>query len=94
MNVQLDCVRVFSVSIDDEFSFILASDYFKKFQKIVVYLFILRKSAEMNQKELNMFKKKALKFKLQSDQLFRRNSKNVLLRRIIDDLKEQQLILK
>jgi hypothetical protein len=48
----------------------------------------------MNQKKFNKFKKKALKFKLQSDQFFRRNSKNVLLKRIVDDLKEQQLILK
>ncbi len=41
-----------------------------------------------------MFKKKALRFKLQNDQFFRRNSKNVFLRQIVHDLEQQQLILK
>ncbi len=48
----------------------------------------------MNQKEFNKFKKKVLKFKHQNDQFFRRNSKNVFLRQIVDDLEKQQLILK
>jgi hypothetical protein len=48
----------------------------------------------MSLKEFNKFKKKALKFKLQKDQLFRRNSKNVLMKRMIDDLEERQRILK
>ncbi len=94
MNVQLDCVRVFFVLINDEFSSILAFDYFEKFQKIVVYLFTLRKFAEMNQKKFNKFKKKALKFKFQNNQFFRRNSKNVFLKRVVDDFEKQQLILK
>ncbi len=57
-------------------------------------MFTLRKSAEMNQKRFNKFKKKILNFKLQNDQLFRQNSKKVSLRRIVDDVKEQELILK
>jgi hypothetical protein len=94
VNAQLDCVRVCFVFVDDEFSFILVFDYFEKFEKIVVYLSTLRKSVEMNQKKFNKFKKKVLRFKLQNNQFFRRNSKNVSLRRIVDDLKKQQLILK
>ncbi len=95
VNTQLDCVRVFSVSTaKKESSSILASEYFEKSQKIVVYMFKLRKSSEMSLKEFNKFKKKALRFKLQRNQLFRRNSKNVLMRRVIDDLEERQRILK
>jgi hypothetical protein len=95
MNTQLDCVRVFSVSIAKEgLSSILIFEYFEKSQKIVVYLFTLRKSFEMSLKKLNKFKKEVLRFKLQKDQLFRRNSKNVLMRRVIDDFDERQRILK
>jgi hypothetical protein len=95
MNTQFDCVRVFPVSIAEKIiSSILIFEYFEKSQKIVVYLFTLRKFSEMSLKEFNKFKKKVLKFKLQKDQFFRRNSKNVLMRRVIDDLEERQRILK
>ncbi len=95
INTQLDCVRVFSISIaEKELSSILISEYFEKSQKIVVYLFTFRKSFEMSLKEFNKFKKKAFKFKLQKNQFFRRNSKNVLMKRVIDDFEEWQRILK
>jgi hypothetical protein len=95
VNIQLDCMRVFSVSIaEEESSLILIFEYFEKSQKIVVYLFTLRKSSEMSLKKFNKLKKKVLKFKLQKDQFFRRNSKNVFMRRVIDDLEERQRILK
>jgi hypothetical protein len=95
VDAQLSCVRVFSVSIvEEEFSFILISEYSEKSQKIVVYLFTLRKSSEMTLKEFNKFKKKILRFKLQRNQLFRRNSKNVFMKKVIDDLEKRQRILK
>ncbi len=95
MNIQLDCVRVFFVSIaEEEFFSILIFEYFEKSQKIVVYLFTLRKFSEMSLKKFNKFKKKILKFKLQRKQFFRRNSKNVFMRRVIDDFEERQRILK
>ncbi len=95
MNTQLDCVRVFFVSIaEKKSSLILIFEYFEKSQKIVVYLFTFRKLFEMSLKEFNKFKKKALRFKLQKDQFFRRNSKNVLMKKVIDDLEERQRILK
>ncbi len=95
INTQLDCVRVFSISTaEEELSSILISEYFEKSQKIVVYLFTLRKFSEMSLKEFNKFKKEALRFKLQKNQFFRRNSKNVLMKRVIDDLEERQRILK
>ncbi len=95
MNIQLDCVRVFSVSIaKEEQSFILISEYFEKSQKIVVYLFTSRKFFEMSLKEFNKFKKKILRFKFQRNQFFRRNSKNVFMKRMIDNLEKRQRILK
>jgi hypothetical protein len=95
MNIQFDCVRLFFISIAEEKSFsILIFEYFEKSQKIVVYLFTLRKSFKMSLKEFNKFKKKILKFKLQRNQLFRRNSKNVFMKKVIDDLEKRQRILK
>ncbi len=95
VNTQLDCVRVFSVSIAEEkLSSILTSEYFEKSQKIVVYLFTLWKFFEMSLKEFNKFKKKALRFKFQKDQFFRQNSKNVFMKRVINDVEERQRILK
>jgi hypothetical protein len=95
IDAQLNCVRVFFVVIiEKEFSFILISEYFEKSQKIVVYLFTLRKSFKMTLKEFNIFKKNILKFKLQRDQFFRRNSKKVFMRWIVDDFEERQRILK
>ncbi len=90
INTQLDCVRVFFISIaEEEFFSILIFEYFEKSQKIVVYLFTLRKFFEMSLKEFNKFKKKAFKFKLQKDQFFRRNSKNVFMKRMIDNFEER-----
>ncbi len=95
MNIQLDCVRVFFVfAAKNEFFSILISEYFEKSQKIVVYLFTLRKFSEMSLKEFNKFKKKVLRFKLQRNQFFRRNSKNVFMKRVIDDFEKRQRILK
>jgi hypothetical protein len=95
VNIQLDCVCVFFISIVEEESFfILIFEYSEKSQKIALYLFTLRKSFEMTLKKLNKFKKKVFRFKLQRDQFFRRNSKNVFMRRMIDDFDERQRILK
>ncbi len=86
---------MFSVSIvEKESFFILTSEYSEKSQKIAVYLFTLRKSSEMTLKEFNKFKKKALRFKLQKNQFFRRNSKNVFMRQIVDEFEERRRILK
>jgi hypothetical protein len=61
IDAQLNCVRVFFVSIaEEESSFVLSFEYSEKSQKIVVYLFTLRKFFEMSLKEFNKFKKKLL----------------------------------
>ncbi len=88
-------MRVFFIStVKEKSSSILIFEYSEKSQKIVVYLFTLRKSFEMSLKEFNKFKKKIFKFKLQKNQFFRRNSKNVFMKRVIDDFKKRQRILK
>jgi hypothetical protein len=95
IHAQLSCVRVFFVLIAKKESFfILIFEYFEKSQKIVIYLFTLRKRFEMSLKKFNKFKKKVLRFKLQIDQSFRRNSNNVFIKRVIDDFEKRQRILK
>ena len=47
----------------------------------------------MDTKEFNAFKKKAVKFKVQDNHFFCRNSKNVPMRRVVDNPVEQQTIL-
>ena len=53
----------------------------------------MRRPSEMDTKEFNAFKKKAVKFKVQNNHLFRRNSKNVPMHRVVDDSVERQTIL-
>ena len=47
----------------------------------------------MYTKEFIAFKKKAVKFKVQDNQLFCRNSKKVLMYRVVVDLTKRQTIL-
>lgn len=46
----------------------------------------------MNTKEFNAFKKKAVKFKVQENHFFRKNNKNVPMRRVDDNPTERQNI--
>ncbi len=86
---------MFFISIaKKEFSSILIFEYFEKSQKIVVYFFPLRKSFDMLLKRFNKLKKKTFKFKLQRNLFFRRNSKNVFMKRAINDFKKRQRITK
>ena len=47
----------------------------------------------MTTKEFNAFKKKAIKFKVQENHIFCQKSKNVPMRRVVDDPVERQTIL-
>lgn len=47
----------------------------------------------MSIKEFNAFNKQAVKFKVQDNHLFRQNSKNVPMRRVVDNPIERQTIL-
>lgn len=83
-------VRVRSIFV---FDVVFENFYFEQSQKIVIYLIILRKFSKMTFKKFNKFKKNALKFKMQNDHLFRRNNKNVFLRRIIDSSEKRMRII-
>ena len=89
---ELNSLQVSPISLDKQIP-ILADGYLDYSWKIATYLTTLRRPAEMNSKEFNAFKKKALKFKVQDNLLFRRNSKNVPMRCVVDDLVERQTIL-
>ncbi len=82
----MNCVCVRSVIVKKP---VLKNNYSKKFQKITEYFITLRKPAKMTFKEFNVFKKKAFRFKIQNNQLFRRNNKNVSMRRIIDNFEKR-----
>ena len=47
----------------------------------------------MTTKEFNAFKKKATKFKVQDNHIFCRKSKNVPMRRVVNDILQRQTIL-
>lgn len=61
--------------------------------KIATYFTILHRPLKMTTKEFNAFKKNATQFKVKDNHLICRNSKNVLIRYDIDNLKECQTIL-
>lgn len=78
--------RVSPISLDEPTP-ILADSYSEDSRKIAIYLTSLRRPPDMNTKRFNAFKKKAIKF------IFCRNSKNVPMRRVVDDPIERQTIL-
>ena len=89
---ELNSLRVLPI-FSDELAPIFADGYSDYSRKIATYFTTLRRPAEMNAKEFNAFKKKALKYKMQDNHLFRQNSKNVPMRRIVNDPVERQTIL-
>ncbi len=76
---ELNNFRFSPISLDKPTP-ILADNYSDDSWKIVTYLTTLRRPPEMNAKEFNAFKKKTVKFKVQDNHLFCRNSKNLPMR--------------
>ena len=60
---ELNSLRVSPISLDDPTP-ILADNYLDDSQKITTYPTTLRQTPEMDTKEFNSFKKKAVKFKV------------------------------
>lgn len=89
---ELNCLRVSPVTVDEPTP-ILQEGYTELSRKIATYLTTLRRPAEMSRKEFNTFKNQALKSKVQDNHLFRRNSKNVPMRCVVDNPIERQTIL-
>ena len=89
---ELNCLRVSPIFVDEPTP-ILLEGYTELFRKIAAYFTTLQRPADMTAKEFHAFKIQALKFKIQDNHLFWRNSKNVPMRRVVDNLIERQTIL-
>ena len=92
IDVELNALRIAPVSA--EVKRILAPEYSDKMESFATYLTTMRRPAEMTAKEARQFKQEALRFRVEGDQLYRRGSKNVPARRVIDDEESRQRILK
>ena len=71
----------------------LDDTYSEEYQKIARWLSTLRRPQEMTAKEFKSFKRKAIKFKIENQLLFRRTSKNVPLRRVVDGEEYQKKVV-
>ena len=90
--VELNSLWVSLISLHDPTP-ILADKYLDDSQKIATYLTTLRRPPELDTKKFNAFKKKAVKFKVQDNHFFCRNSKNIPMRQVVDDPVERINIL-
>jgi hypothetical protein len=77
----------------DDISGILDDEYSVRFQRIAYWLVKLIRPAWMDKKEYRKFKTDALNFQVRTGQLYRRGSKNVPPRRVIDNEAEKARIL-
>ena len=93
IKIELNCVRIFSISIVDELFFRENEKYNQKNIEIITYLFYLKKSERMSRKKFNIFKTKIMRYKIQNDHFFRKNNKNVSLRKIIDAFENRLWII-
>ena len=92
---QFNCVRVCFVQINEKKNKrFLKDEYSENSQKIAHYFIILFWSNEINRKKFYKFKNWILQFFVRDKHLFKRINKNVLLRKIINDAKNQIIILK
>lgn len=73
---------------------VLALEYSDKMESYAVYLTTLKKPAGLAAKEARAFKLEALRFRVEAEHLYRRGSKNIPVRRVVDDLEKRQKILK
>ena len=89
---ELNSIRINPMALDTSIS-PLHEGYSEKSVQIAFYLTTFQKPTGMTLKEFNQFKKKALRYKVQDRHLFRRNSKNVPLRRVIDRQADKDRIL-
>ena len=70
-----------------------ASEYSEKHERFAIYLATLRRPGGLNARQFTKFKKEALKFLVRDGELFRRGSKNVPMRRVIDKEEQAQEII-
>lgn len=83
LDTELDCLGVAPISIDQ--LHVLKAGFSKKLIQIAIYLTTLHLSDKMSIKKFKKFKVKALHYKVVDHILFRRNTKNILLKRVINN---------
>lgn len=104
---ELECLQIAQIytasatsssSSDDESSRLASvlegHNWSEKSRKIALYLTTLKRPHGLSAKEFSAFKQEALRFLVQRKTLFRRQTKNTVQTRVVDDLKERALILK
>ena len=91
IDMELGSLRIAPISLADDEP--LEAGYSEKSRQIATYLTSLRRPLEMGRKEFQKFKKEAIRYCVRERHLFRRNNKNVPMRRVVDDDKERQEII-
>jgi len=94
IDCELSTLEYTASPVEMEVDLPLENSYSEESQKIAKWLVTLRRPEEMNTKEFKRFKRQALKFLVRNRQLFRRQSKNVPMRRVIDNENTQREIIK
>ena len=84
IELKLKNLRMFFVILSAEKQ-ILKNEYFDKLKKKIRYFMILQKLSEMNTKKFRKWKIDVFKFKIQNRYFFRRNSKNIFMRCVINN---------
>ena len=72
---------------------VFKKDYSKELEQIAQYLILLRKF-NINQKKFRKFKNYILHFLIREKRLFQQTNKNMLLKRVIDLIKNKDYIVK
>lgn len=91
LDAELDCLDVAPISIDQ--LHVLEAGFSKKSIQIATYLTTLHPSDKMSIKKFKKFKAEALRYKVVNHILFRRNTKNIPLKRVIDNPEKQTNII-
>ena len=84
---------MYSISMKIEFVLTENENYNQKNKKIIAYFFNMKKSFVMIIKKFHSFKQKKLRYKEQNHHFFRKNNKNVFIRKIIDFMKNKFRII-
>ena len=93
IEAELNSVRIAPISVDVENPLEEDGNYSPKSIQIATYLITLRNPAGMSRKKLKAFKSEAMRYKVQDKHLFRRNSRNVPLRRVVDSPEDRIRII-
>lgn len=89
---ELNCLQVLLIFLNKP-TIILGDLYLDDFKKMAIYFTTLRQLPQKTIKKFNVFKKKAIKFKVEGNLLFCRNNKNISVRQVINDFIEKHTIL-